>query len=94
MLHAGRGLLRIGERGPIGDRRWIEDGQVGKGAGPHDAAIFEPEPLGRIAAQLAIGLFKGEQVGRNVKLDPASFADMCGREVVIKPSLEVVYDTV
>ena len=41
-----------------------------------------------------LGLFKSEQVGRNVKLDPASFADMCGREMVIKPSLEVVYDTV
>ena len=41
-----------------------------------------------------LGLFKSEQVGRNVKLDPASFADMCGREMVIKPSLEVVYDAV
>jgi chlorophyllide a reductase subunit X len=39
-------------------------------------------------------LFKGEQVGRNVVLEPASFADMCGREMVTKPSLEVVYDNV
>ena len=41
-----------------------------------------------------LGLFKGEVVGRNVVLDPATIEDMCGRSVIEKPSLEVVYDTV
>jgi chlorophyllide a reductase subunit X len=41
-----------------------------------------------------LGLFKGEAVGRNVKLEPASQADMCGGTQVVKPSLEVVYDAV
>ena len=41
-----------------------------------------------------LGLFKGEVVGRNVVLDPATIEDMCGRSVLEKPSLEVVYDTV
>ena len=41
-----------------------------------------------------LGLFKGEQVGRGVVLEPATFEDMCGATYVEKPSLEVVYDTV
>jgi chlorophyllide a reductase subunit X len=41
-----------------------------------------------------LGLFKGEVVGRGVRLDPATPEDMCGGEVVEKRSLEVVYDTV
>ncbi len=41
-----------------------------------------------------LGLFKSEVVGRNVVLDPATIEDMCGRSVLEKPSLEVVYDTV
>ena len=41
-----------------------------------------------------LGLFKGEVVGRNVVLDPATIEDMCGRSVIEKSSLEVVYDTV
>jgi chlorophyllide a reductase subunit X len=39
-----------------------------------------------------LGLFKGETVGRNVVLQPASIADMCGVETIAKPSLEVVYE--
>jgi len=39
-----------------------------------------------------LGLFKGEVVGRGVVLDPATMEDMCGKSVVNKPSLEVVYD--
>jgi len=31
-------------------------------------------------------------VGRNVTLQPASLADMMGREITVKPSLEVIYD--
>jgi chlorophyllide a reductase subunit X len=41
-----------------------------------------------------LGLFKGEAVGRDYVLQPASFEDMCGASQVHKPSLEVVYDTV
>jgi 3,8-divinyl chlorophyllide a/chlorophyllide a reductase subunit X len=39
-----------------------------------------------------LGLFKSEVVGRGVVLEPATMEDMCGRSVVDKPSLEVVYD--
>jgi chlorophyllide a reductase subunit X len=41
-----------------------------------------------------LDLFKAEAVGRDVVLEPASMADMCGKEVVEKESLEVVYDDV
>jgi chlorophyllide a reductase subunit X len=41
-----------------------------------------------------LGLFKSEVVGRGVVLDPATMEDMCGKCVVSKPSLEVVYDAV
>jgi chlorophyllide a reductase subunit X len=39
-----------------------------------------------------LGLFKGDAVGRDVVLDPATFADMCGVNHVEIPSLEVVYE--
>jgi chlorophyllide a reductase subunit X len=41
-----------------------------------------------------LGLFKGEAVGRDVVLEPASMEDMCGVSLVQKPSLEVIYDKV
>lgn len=41
-----------------------------------------------------LGLFKSEDVGRGVVLQPASLADMCGKNAVHKPSLEVIYDNV
>jgi len=41
-----------------------------------------------------LGLFKGEAVGRGVKLQPASAEDMCGGAIVEKTSLEVIYETV
>jgi chlorophyllide a reductase subunit X len=41
-----------------------------------------------------LGLFKGEEVGRGVQLQPASLEDMCGGTLVQKPTLEVVYETV
>jgi chlorophyllide a reductase subunit X len=41
-----------------------------------------------------LGLFKGEAVGRGVVLDPASPADMRGKDHVEKVSLEVIYDAV
>ena len=39
-----------------------------------------------------LALFSSEDTGRNFVLEPASQADMRGRPVAVKPSLEVVYD--
>jgi chlorophyllide a reductase subunit X len=41
-----------------------------------------------------LGLFAADAVGRNVVLEPATVTDMMGREDVVKPSLEVIYDEV
>ncbi|QQP87797.1 chlorophyllide a reductase iron protein subunit X [Skermanella sp. TT6] len=41
-----------------------------------------------------LGLFKGDAVGRDVVLEPATLEDMCGVAAVTKPSLEVIYDDV
>jgi 3,8-divinyl chlorophyllide a/chlorophyllide a reductase subunit X len=56
-----------------------------------DAPPLRPKPLTQDAL---LGLFKGEVVGRNVVLEPASLEDMCGAAVIEKQTLEVVYDTV
>jgi chlorophyllide a reductase subunit X len=50
-----------------------------------------PEPLSQ---EGLLDLFKAEAVGRDVVLEPASMADMCGAELVEKTTLEVVYDDV
>ncbi len=55
------------------------------------APPVKPTPLSQ---DELLGLFKGEAVGRGVVLEPATFEDMCGASAVVKPSLEVVYDTV
>ncbi len=55
------------------------------------ALPHRPTPLSQ---DQLLGLFKGEAVGRGVVLDPASDADMRGRAVAQKPSLEVVYEAV
>jgi chlorophyllide a reductase subunit X len=41
-----------------------------------------------------LGLFKGDVVGRNVVLQPATIFDMVGKAEIEKKSLEVVYDAV
>jgi chlorophyllide a reductase subunit X len=41
-----------------------------------------------------LGLFKSEDVGRDVVLQPATLEDMCGATVIERPSLEVVYESV
>ena len=41
-----------------------------------------------------LALFDSETVGRNVKLSPATPDEMCGENILNKPSLEVVYDNV
>ncbi len=55
------------------------------------APPVRPSPLSQDGL---LGLFAGDVVGRNVVLQPASYEDMCGGSAVIKPSLEVIYDTV
>ncbi len=57
----------------------------------HDAKPNQPKPL---TQDQLLGLFKGEAVGRNVVLDPATLEDMCGRAAIEKPSLEVIYEAV
>lgn len=54
-----------------------------------EAPPVRPTPLTQDGL---LGLFKGDAVGRDVVLDPASFADMCGIDHVEIPSLEVVYE--
>jgi chlorophyllide a reductase subunit X len=39
-----------------------------------------------------LGLFSASQVGRNVVLEPATIFDMVGKNEIIKPTLEVIYD--
>lgn len=56
-----------------------------------DAPPLQPTPL---TQDQLLGLFKGDVVGRDVVLEPATMEDMCGTEVIAKPSLEVIYDTV
>jgi chlorophyllide a reductase subunit X len=51
-----------------------------------------PKPL---AQDGLLGLFKGDVVGRNVVLEPASAQDMCGGAAPVeKPTLEVVYEAI
>ena len=56
-----------------------------------EAQPMRPTPLTQDGL---LGLFKGETVGRDVKLIPASQEDMRGGVTVEKSSLEVVYDAV
>ena len=56
-----------------------------------DAPPVRPSPLSQDGL---LGLFKAEDVGRGVVLEPATFEDMCGSAYQEKPSLEVVYETV
>jgi chlorophyllide a reductase subunit X len=39
-----------------------------------------------------LGLFSAEVTGRDFQMAPATLADMLGKDVVVKPSLEVIYD--
>jgi chlorophyllide a reductase subunit X len=56
-----------------------------------EAPPVRPTPL---TQDQLLGLFSGDAVGRHVVLEPATMADMVGKDEVVKPSLEVVYDTV
>ena len=41
-----------------------------------------------------LGLFSAEETGADFTLKPATPADMCGKDTVAKPSLEVVYEEI
>ena len=54
-----------------------------------EAPPLRPPPLTQDGL---LGLFKGDVVGRNVVLVPATAEDMCGGLAAEKPSLEVIYE--
>ena len=56
-----------------------------------EAPPVRPKPM---APDDLLGLFSASQVGRNVVLEPATIFDMVGKNEVIKPTLEVIYDKV
>jgi chlorophyllide a reductase subunit X len=56
-----------------------------------EAPPLQPHPLTQDGL---LGLFKGDAVGRDVVLQPATVFDMLGKHEVEKKSLEVVYDAV
>jgi len=39
-----------------------------------------------------LGLFSAESTGRDFKMEPATLFDMVGKNEIVKPTLEVVYD--
>ncbi len=53
------------------------------------APPVRPKPLTQDGL---LGLFSAETTGADFVLTPASDADMRGKNAVVKPSLEVVYD--
>lgn len=55
------------------------------------AAPHHPTPLSQ---DELLNLFDGDAVGRAVVLEPATVEDLCGKDAVVKTSLEVVYDSV
>ena len=59
------------------------------GMGVAEAPPLRPTPLSQDAL---LGLFSGDTVGRDVVLTPATMDDMCGSELLVKPSLEVTYE--
>lgn len=54
-----------------------------------EAPPVRPRPLSHDGL---LGLFKGDAVGRDVVLDPATPEDMCADTPLARPSLEVIYD--
>jgi chlorophyllide a reductase subunit X len=54
----------------------------------------QPQHPHTLSHDQLLGLFKGEDVGRGVTLLPATTEDMCGKQSIEKPSLEVIYDAV
>jgi chlorophyllide a reductase subunit X len=57
--------------------------------GVAEAPPLLPTPLEQ---EGLLGLFDGDDEGGAAELVPATAADMCGKEFVERPSLEVIYD--
>jgi chlorophyllide a reductase subunit X len=55
------------------------------------APPVRPEPL---TSDGLLGLFKGQDTGRDYVLEPATVEDLCGQAVIETKSLEVIYDAV
>jgi 3,8-divinyl chlorophyllide a/chlorophyllide a reductase subunit X len=56
-----------------------------------EAPPVRPKPLSQ---DDLLGLFSADTVGRDVVLEPATIADMMGKDVIEKKTLEVVYEEV
>jgi chlorophyllide a reductase subunit X len=56
-----------------------------------EAPPVRPKPLSQ---DELLALFSADSTGRNVVLEPATIFDMVGKHEIVKPTLEVVYDTV
>jgi chlorophyllide a reductase subunit X len=56
-----------------------------------EAPPVRPKPL---TMDALLDLFSAEATGRDFQLEPATMFDMCGKEDIVKPTLEVVYDSV
>ncbi len=56
-----------------------------------EAPPVRPKPL---TMDALLDLFSAETTGRDFVLEPATMFDMCGKDDVVKPTLEVVYDSV
>ena len=56
-----------------------------------EAPPVRPNPLTQDGL---LGLFKGDQVGRDFVLEPATLFDMIGKQEIERKTLEVVYDNV
>ncbi|MCE2940744.1 MAG: chlorophyllide a reductase iron protein subunit X [Gemmatimonadota bacterium] len=56
-----------------------------------EAPPVRPKPL---TMDALLNLFSADSVGRDVKLEPATMKDMCGKDEIVRESLEVVYDEV
>jgi chlorophyllide a reductase subunit X len=74
----------------------IPDGQWGPLFGElaenvGSAPPHKPTPLTQDGL---LDLFNDDQTGRDVKLESATLEDMCGAKSLVKPSLEVIYDSV
>ena len=55
-----------------------------------DAPPVRPAPL---TQEGLLGLFSSDATGRDIVLEPATAEDMRGGKIVVKPSLEVVYES-
>jgi chlorophyllide a reductase subunit X len=56
-----------------------------------EAPPVRPKPL---TMDALLNLFSADTVGRDVQLVPATMKDMCGKDEIVRESLEVVYDEV